>query len=255
MDERVAGWHSHLLVLGWVFSAILVLSGRQAAAGPPFLTDDPEPVAYRHWEAYLFSTVDKTTDARQVQGLAFECNYGVAPDLQAHVVFPFVSFDPEAGPSAYGAGDTEFGLKYRFIQEQGSVPQVGIFPMLEIPTGDASRGLGNGKAWAKLPVWAQKSWGPWTTYGGGGYAVNPASGQRDFPFGGWLLQRSLGDVLTLGGELFAQGKTTDTGKATAIANVGGICKFTEHFSLLFAVGRSVAGDRHLLGYVGLYWTW
>ena len=30
------------------------------------------------------------------------------------------------------------------------------------------RGLGNGRAWCKIPLWIQKSWGPWTTYGGGG---------------------------------------------------------------------------------------
>jgi hypothetical protein len=24
-------------------------------AGPPFLTDDPEPVEYRHWEVYVAS--------------------------------------------------------------------------------------------------------------------------------------------------------------------------------------------------------
>ena len=29
-------------------------------AGPPFLTDDPEPVPFKHWEFYLFSTVDAT---------------------------------------------------------------------------------------------------------------------------------------------------------------------------------------------------
>jgi hypothetical protein len=27
-------------------------------AGPPFLTDDPEPVPFKHWEFYLFGTVD-----------------------------------------------------------------------------------------------------------------------------------------------------------------------------------------------------
>ncbi|MGO9415216.1 MAG: hypothetical protein ACLP51_08770, partial [Syntrophobacteraceae bacterium] len=26
-----------------------------ALAGPPFLTDDPEPVEYKHWEIYLAS--------------------------------------------------------------------------------------------------------------------------------------------------------------------------------------------------------
>ena len=45
---------------------------------------------------------------------------------------------------------------------------IGTFTMFEIPTGSAARGLGVGKTWYKVPLWVQKSFGPWTTYGGGG---------------------------------------------------------------------------------------
>jgi hypothetical protein len=33
---------------------VLLISTR-AWAGPPYVTDDPEPVEYRHWEVYLAS--------------------------------------------------------------------------------------------------------------------------------------------------------------------------------------------------------
>ena len=33
----------------------------QTFAGPPFLTDDPEPVDYQHWEFYLFGIGDHTS--------------------------------------------------------------------------------------------------------------------------------------------------------------------------------------------------
>jgi hypothetical protein len=45
-------------VVVFVFLLVL-LSSRTVFAGPPFLTDDPEPVSWRHYEAYLFSTVDR----------------------------------------------------------------------------------------------------------------------------------------------------------------------------------------------------
>lgn len=61
---------------------------------------------------------------------------------------------------AFGVGDVEVGAKYRFVRETARRPQVGVFPMLELPTGDASRGLGNGQLCARLPVWLQKSAGP-----------------------------------------------------------------------------------------------
>ncbi len=146
-------------------------------------------------------------------------------------------------------------MKYRFLEESGDRPQVGVFPLLEVPTGDADRGLGNGRLWARLPVWVQKSWGPWTTYGGGGYAINSAPGARDYGFAGWLLQRDLSKWLTLGGEVFAQGADAVGGRGSTILDAGGILTLREGFSVLFSAGRTVGGERHRVAYLGLYWTW
>jgi len=122
-------------------------------AGPPFLTDDPEPVPFKHWEFYLFSTVDAGRKSTNGTGPAFEFNVGALPNLQVHLILPLGFTIPKGEPSAYGLGDMEFGLKYRFIQETDYRPMVGVFPQLEIPTGDANRGLGNGRAWGKFPLW------------------------------------------------------------------------------------------------------
>ena len=48
---------------------------------------------------------------------------------------------------------------------------IGTFNMIEAPTGNADRGLGVGATWYRLPVWMQKDWNHWTTYGGGGFQV------------------------------------------------------------------------------------
>jgi hypothetical protein len=223
-------------------------------SGPPFLTDDPEPVDYQHWEAYLFANGDHASGGFAINGPAVELNYGVLPDTQLHLVVPMTTVGGGA-PAVSGLGDTEFGIKYRFLHETNNWPQIGIFPMVELPTGDADRGLGNGRAWFRLPLWIQKSFGPWTTYGGGGAVLNSAPGQRDYPFGGWLWQRDFGEHLTLGGEIFAQGAAADGDKGFAALNFGGAYKFTGHFSLLFSGGHSVAGDDHVFWYFGFYSTW
>lgn len=239
-----------ILLIIWTVPTFTVT----AVAGPPFLTDDPEPVAFKHWEFYLFSTVDATRKSTNGTGPAFEFNVGALPNLQVHLVLPLAFTAPQDKPGAYGLGDMEFGLKYRFIQETDYRPMVAVFPQLEIPTGDLNRGLGNGRAWGKLPIWLQKSWGPWTTYGGGGYAINPAPAKRNYYFGGWLLQRDFGERLTLGGEIFAQGKSSDDTRSFAVFNLGGIFKITPNFHLLFTGGHTLAGGSHTIGYLGLYWT-
>ncbi len=230
-------------------------SARTAVGGPPFLTDDPQPVDYRHWEAYIFSTYDRPHGTTDIQGPAFEFNYGAAPELQLHLVVPWGWNRPDTGPASSGLGDIEVGFKLRLVDETDHTPQIGIFPMAELPTGSASRGLGNGQAWFRLPIWIQKSWGPWTTYGGGGWDVNHAPGQRDHAFGGWLVQRDLSKKLTLGGELFAEGPDVVGGRSSTSVNVGGYYNFTPGFSLLLSLGRHHTAHPHAIAYLGLYWTW
>jgi hypothetical protein len=231
------------------------LCGTAANAGPPFFTDDPAPVDLHHSEFYVFSTYDRTSDGKSIAIPAFEYNYGPIPNTQLHIVVPFVSNRPSDGSSEYGLSDIEVGVKYRFIDETDSMPQIGTFPMAELATGDADKGLGNGKTWWRLPIWIQKSWGSWLTYGGAGYVVNHAAGQKDYPFAGWLIQKDLNETLTLGGEIFGRGKDTVDGRSTTLLNVGGYYKFTPDFNLLFSGGHSISGENHTVAYLGLWWTW
>jgi hypothetical protein len=238
-----------------LFTLWICFPAPDAWAGPPFLTDDPEPVPFRHYEAYLFSMLDRASDGYGAAVPAFEFNIGAAPNLQLHVIAPAQLLVPTEGQTAYGFGDMEVGAKYRFVQETPKRPQIGTFVMLELPTGDRQRGLGNGQLWAKLPVWLQKSWGRWTSYGGGGYVINHAAGMRDHPFFGWEVQRELSKKVTLGAEWFNPGRESVATGNSHIVNVGGFYNFTQNFSLLFTVGHSVEGDSHTVAYLGLYWTW
>ena len=115
-------------------------------AGPPFRTDDPVPVGYRHGEVYLFST--GTNEAGETSGVgpAMEFNYGPLPDTMLHLIVPMAYNSPEDGTSHFGYGDSEIGIKYRFVHETGLLPMVGVFPLVEIPTGNSTQGLGNGQA-------------------------------------------------------------------------------------------------------------
>lgn len=115
----------------------------------------------------------------------------------------------------YGLGDTELGVKYRFIQDADRRPQVGTFPLIELQTSDSRRGLGESRIRVFLPLWLQKSWGPWTAYGGGGYWFHPGSGNEDYWFFGWLLQREIFKGLTAGAEVLHETKARRVARAIA----------------------------------------
>jgi hypothetical protein len=240
--------------------ALGLFAASDATAGPPFRTDDPVPVAFRHYEFYAFSTGTLETDDVNGALPGFELTYGLIPNGQLQIGGG-VAFDhPLPGAMQMGIGDSEISFKYRFIQEDagGLRPQISVFPSLELPTGNRKRGLGAGHASFFLPLWMQKSFGPWTTYGGGGYRFNRDSsvGDQDHWFVGWLLQYKMTEQLTLGGEVFHETADTIDGDDSSGFNLGGSYDLDEHNHLLFSAGRSLnnASGNLLSWYLGWEFT-
>lgn len=247
---------------------LFMLAATNLWSGPPFQTDDPEPVEFRHYEVYLFGASDGTPVETDPVGPAFEANWGAAPNLQLHIIAPLGAVIPSnnplyfpagVGPSAYGLTDVELGAKYRFVKETKYRPQIGTFTMLEVPTGSYAKGLGVGKVWYKVPIWVQKSWGHWTTYGGAGYQIVPQTGYRNFTYGGWLLQRDIGKKLTLGAEVFShrpEGLASPQTMSATMIDVGGYYYIRNPgLQILFAYGHTAFGQTENYAYLGMYWTW
>ncbi|WP_031409627.1 hypothetical protein [Thiomonas sp. FB-Cd] len=244
-------------------TSTLLLAGllaalRPALAGPPFITDDPEPVDFGHHEFYIASQQVKTQDGRSGTLPHFEFNYGFATDAMVHVLLPNAFNVPAGGSMQSGPGDVELGMKYRFLHETSALPEAAVFPLVEVPAGDASRGLGNGATQFFLPLWLQKNWGSWQSYGGGGYWINRAAGMRNHWFFGWVVQHDLNDHLTLGAELYHNGEQAVGIPQYMGFNLGGQYNFDEHDHLLFSLGRGlshVAQTDQLTSYVAYQWTW
>jgi hypothetical protein len=168
-------------------------------AGPPYLTDDPDPTDYHHWEAYLFTTGDRAGSGYTINGPTAELDYGAFPDTQISLGIGMATAAGGGMPTVSGFGDVAFSVKYRFLHETNGWPELAVFPEVTLPAGDANRDLGNGRPTYHLQLWAQKSFGPWTVDTGGGVFLNPAPGEQDYPYGGLLLQRDCGEHLSLGG--------------------------------------------------------
>ena len=133
-----------------------------------------------------------------------------------------------------------------------------IFPIVVTRSGDADKGLGNGGTQLFLPVWLQKKWGEWQSYGGGGYWVNRAADARNHWFFGWQLQREISEHLTLGGELFHNTEQVSGEGSSTGFNLGGFYNFDEHNHLLFSAGRGLTNAERtnkFSSYVGYQLTW
>ena len=231
-----------------------------ARAGAPFVTDDPEPVGDGHWEVYGFSQGSHSREDSSGTLLGIDANYGVGPSAQLHLIAPLTYDAPGgSGSSNTGIGDVELGVKCRLADPGPDDwwPQVGVYPLLEIPTGDADHGLGTSHRRTFLPLWLQKDSGNWTTYGGGGRWMNPGAGNHDYWFFGWLLQYQVTDRFSLGGELFHQSADVADGADTSGFNVGGSYDLDDHYHLLASAGRGLqntAQTNEFSYYLAIQWT-
>lgn len=214
----------------------VLLVASSAWAGPPYTTDDPEPVEYRHWELYLASQSFHDEDGWSGTGPHVEVNYGAVPNLQLHVITPLAYSAPESGPGAYGYGDTELGFKLRLVQERNWIPMIGTFPLLEVPSGSRSDGLGNGSAQLFVPVWLQQDFGAWQTYGGGGAWIDLGDRDRHWWLFGWQLQRRTFEWLAIGAEVYHQTPTQHGGAGDTRFNVGAVVDFSDTHHLLLSAG-------------------
>src|SRR5450631_3772977 len=90
---------------------VLMLHSAPAWAGPPFQTDDPEPIDYRNYEFYTFATSDGTAIETDTAGPAVEFNWGALPNVHLHLIVPAAAILPAGmGPRAFGLGDIEAGI-------------------------------------------------------------------------------------------------------------------------------------------------
>jgi len=231
-------------------AVLLVTAGRPAFAGPPFVTDDPEPVEYGKWE---INSAFQTTYVKGAHGGSWptiDANYGPFEDTQFHFNLSTVYTAEDGHGTHAGFGDSEIGVKYRFVHEdeEGWQPQIAIYPNIDFPTGTANRGLGAGHTRVLLPIWVQKSFGDWTTYGGGGYWINQGNNSQNYWTMSWAVLRKINEDWTLGVEAYhngadlrreAEGGSGVSTRASTSVGFGGYYNFDEDNHFIFNFGRGV----------------
>jgi len=222
--------------------AALLLAGAAAPAwaGPPYLTDDPAPTDTGHWEIYAFAAAEGHRSEIDADA-GVDLNYGAIKDIQLTATLP-LSFThaPHEGWQS-GTGDVELAVKYRFVNDERSGFSAAIFPRVILPTASHSTGE---KTRFLLPLWVQKDFaGGTSVFGGGGYMINPGTGNRNFWQAGVAVTHDVGKKLSVGAEVIRQGSDTVAGTAQTRAGLGAIVQLSEHYALLVSGGPTWADHR------------
>jgi hypothetical protein len=225
----VRKWSDRLLTGAGVAAALSIAS--PALAGPPYITDDPIPTDAGHWEIYTYT--DDSFARHNMEGEAgLDMNYGLAENTQLTAVV--------AGDYASGDGhglrvaDTEIGVKYAFVHDDAHKLHVAFFPTLILPTAP-----GRGRVGYELPVWAQKDFGAWSLFGGGGPTIRSGHDSKTSWEEGVALTRELREGFSLGVEVAHSGAEAVGEHGATTAQLGANIHLVGAFSFIAAAGPVV----------------
>ena len=160
-----AGWCFRLMSLVSLccFMAIVLLPlSSVAQGGPPLLTDDPGTPGRNNWEINLGYTMDRQPQDNYYETPILDMNYGWGDRVQLKYEMPYVYNSAGKGPLASGPGDSKFGVKIRFFQDEKLDLNISTYPQLEInnTSNSARRGLVFNGPLFLLPLEVTKKVGP-----------------------------------------------------------------------------------------------
>src|ERR1700733_4044205 len=205
-------------------------------AGPPYVTDDPEPTDYQHFEIYAYADGTVTRGGRTGEtGIDF--NYGGAPDLQLSTTISLSNAEVLPGATVWGVGNIEFGVKYRFLHQDDFGWDVSAYPQVFLPS--LSIRLGEPNASLFLPIWMEKDWDAWSTFGGGGCTFGYSRGSKEWCIAGWALSRQVLSNLEIGAEIYHSTPYVQGGRQSTGLGVGAIYDISKTYRLLASYGPGI----------------
>jgi hypothetical protein len=126
---------------------------------PPMHTDDTDTPGPNNWEINLGMEASWAGREHRIEAPVLDVNYGVGERLQFTYEVPFV-FQAESEPApggdrrvnAQGVGDSSFGIKYRFYDNEDTGVSFAIDPQVEFRTPGANNDVSEGATSFVLPL-------------------------------------------------------------------------------------------------------
>ena len=237
---------------------LLIASAARAQGGPPMVTDDPGTPGNGHWEINLGAIRSRTAVGRSIAAPDADINYGWGGTIQLKADIPWVIAKDTGRPSAAGLGDGEFGVKWRFVEEEQAGFSLSTYPQYtrNLLVSSNRRGITSAGHSFFMPLELSADVG-------GGFSIAAELG-RDFLSGadahnewvaGFVLAHECGEGVECLGEIH---QTQSQGSQQTLINFGLRWKLAESITLLAAAGREFGthGEEqlHSLAYLGLQFT-
>ena len=223
----------------WLLPLAFVLSPVDGRSDSPFYTDDPE--FSPGWEIKYGMTAERNTGGNTWTAPVLDLNYAVVPRVRLNLTLAGRTLEPRTGPSVFGFADTEFKVKWRFVDAgtNSCLPSIGIAPKVFFPTSDKNRGLGDGVWRAQLPLQFGKTVGRFYNFAEVGYQMAFRDGVNDVAYYGVGTLYSLNTHFALGTEAFGYTPMLDKKNHQVLATLGAVYSFNEHWALKASISRTL----------------
>lgn len=220
------------------------------------VTDDPGTPGNGHWEINVAWT-DQQSPGSTLLGLPLlDANYGVGERVQLNYQASWNVLNNAGQASESGMSDSQVAVKWRFYDAGDSGLQLSMYPRFTFvdPGSDSDRrGTADPSSTFLLPFEVRRNFGVLSVNMDFGHTFSAAEDDR-----GWMGGLCVGREVTKGWELDAEVHLTSSDgleRTEAVLNLGSRYDFSEHATLLLALGRDAhnsLGPRiSLLTYVGI----
>ena len=151
-------------------AAVLLAIALPTAAGAALPLDTEDTGTTERVEVEVATFYQSAPDGDSGD-LAVAVNVGLLGNLEVSAAGTLAVDDPADGGARGGLGDSLLGVKYRFLDEAAPWPALLARVTLQVPTGDETRGLGEGDVVVGLLLAASRTLGPVTLTGNAGYTI------------------------------------------------------------------------------------
>jgi outer membrane putative beta-barrel porin/alpha-amylase len=217
--------------------ALVALVASPAWAGRPLTTEDVETLDPGKVELEL--SLDHGRDAGAEVFLlpgGPTLNIGLLPRLEGGVGVAFVLLHPQDRRVEAGIGDTMIRLKYRVLDEGPALPALMMAVAARLPTGDASRGLGEREVAVQLLAVAAKTLPPVTLTFNGGYTFVSRDRDLDVVNANAAAEAGITKRWSIVAEVVAELTTSRRADNRVVVRGGSVYAISERFRLDAAVG-------------------